>query len=194
MAPIVPKKFYRHALKAVTYYSRERKRPCSLQDITAYMYLKNQRAMSVDQLQAISKKTLAQLCTAGIVKKVKNQYWLNELGSEDGSRRSAPIPNEETVRPSSSLPKRRKQMASRRSTIPMDAETSINTEERFYEESDESDYEDDEEENNTESASKSAALEPNQEQSSTSRTSTGAARVIGSDEDHSSEAAGNASP
>ncbi|XP_058822784.1 uncharacterized protein LOC131684160 isoform X2 [Topomyia yanbarensis] len=153
MSPEVPKKFYRHVLKGVAHYSRTRKRACDLQDITAYLYLKNRRLITADQLRTISRKAVSKLCTAGVIKKVRNEYWLVEPYTvtqhprEELARPSSSSPSSRIKRKASpsyptSLPKRQRRAPSRRSAVPMDVDESapVNDEQQF--DSDD-DYEDD---------------------------------------------------
>ncbi|XP_065082606.1 uncharacterized protein LOC135704985 [Ochlerotatus camptorhynchus] len=74
----VPKKFYRNVIRGVSYYSQEKKRVCKLDELVAYVYLKNFRSLPANRVESIVEKALADLCTTGVIEKIRNNYRLTE--------------------------------------------------------------------------------------------------------------------
>lgn len=97
--PEIPKKIFRHALKGVSYFSNNIKRgkslfyclpileiycltfaeTATLNGITAYVYLKNNRSLSTATTSQLTKAALDQLCSDGLIQNMRTTYRLNVL-------------------------------------------------------------------------------------------------------------------
>ncbi|XP_058455818.1 uncharacterized protein LOC131433076 [Malaya genurostris] len=77
---MTPKKFYRYVIKGIYFYCGKNKNGCTVNELTSYVYLKNQRSNKIDFIEKIVQLVTAQLRSQALVTESSNgRLILNEL-------------------------------------------------------------------------------------------------------------------
>ncbi|XP_058455817.1 uncharacterized protein LOC131433075 [Malaya genurostris] len=116
---LVPKKFFRYTLKGVNFFGSQTGEGCSLDDLVAYSYLKNQKADRLEVVRMIMEQTTTSLRSHGLlIQSNDGKYQLthvitnfNEITSGDPSNsptlsnETSTVPNDPRSDETSSLPR-----------------------------------------------------------------------------------------
>ncbi|XP_058822357.1 uncharacterized protein LOC131683954 [Topomyia yanbarensis] len=86
---MIPKKFFRYVIKGIYYHCGRNQHGCTIDELIAFVYLKNNRLNTIEFIEEMVRQVTASLCSQTLLNQSSNgSFTLNQLLSSEPSANS----------------------------------------------------------------------------------------------------------